>query len=121
MLARCHLEAGEAVTAEGLFRAALDSLVEEDRGSERQGAKANALFPSPIHPYTRAATLGGYAELLLQWEKREREGKIAAQRAESVRHLQNLFPEYNRKALTVSWVYPVSEGRPLGGGEGGTQ
>lgn len=90
LLARCHLETGEAVTAEGLFRAALDNLGgavgEDDGGSERQGAKANALFPSPIHPYTRAATLRGYAELLLQWEKREGEGEIAAQRADSVRH-----------------------------------
>ncbi|CAN0272650.1 unnamed protein product, partial [Ectocarpus sp. 8 AP-2014] len=65
LLARCHVAAGEAVTAEGLFRAALDSLQ----------VALPLLFASPLHPYTKAATLRGYSELLLQWEKREAEGE----------------------------------------------
>ena len=95
LLARCHLEAGEAVTAEGLFRAALDGLkgVVEEEGdgggfSERQGQGAGSavvLFPSPLHPYSRAATLKAYAGLLSQWENREGEGGIAARRADTVR------------------------------------
>ncbi|CAM9705322.1 unnamed protein product [Scytosiphon promiscuus] len=85
LLARCHLAAGEAVTAEGLFRAALDGMqgiAEEADGdnamSQRpMGAVAPAiLFASPLHPYSKAAMLRGYSELLLQWEKREAEGEI---------------------------------------------
>lgn len=82
---------GEAVTAEGLFRAALDGLQgiaeEVDDGLVRSQRSAEAvpppiLFSSPIHPYSKAAMLQGYSELLLQWEKREAEGEIAARQAE---------------------------------------
>lgn len=92
LLARCHLTAGEAVTAEGLFRAALDGLqgIAEEVddgivGSQRPtGAVApSILFASPIHPYSKAAMLQGYSELLLQWEKREAEGEIAARQAKT--------------------------------------
>ncbi|CAM9243530.1 unnamed protein product [Ascophyllum nodosum] len=102
LLARCHLEAGEAVTAEGLFRAALDGLkgVVEEEGdgggfSERQGQGAGSavvLFPSPLHPYSRAATLKAYAGLLSQWENREGEGGIAARRADTVQSALPLKP-----------------------------
>lgn len=93
LLARCHVAAGEAVTAEGLFRAALDSLQgiaeEVDDGIARSQRPAGAvalplLFASPLHPYTKAATLRGYSELLLQWEKREAEGEVVARQAEKV-------------------------------------
>ncbi|CAB1098815.1 unnamed protein product [Ectocarpus sp. CCAP 1310/34] len=93
LLARCHVAAGEAVTAEGLFRAALDSLQgiaeEVDDGIARSQRSAGAvalplLFASPLHPYTKAATLRGFSELLLQWEKREAEGEVVARQAEKV-------------------------------------
>lgn len=93
MLARCHLVAGEAVTAEGLFRAALDGL--DAIGGEGSGTAAATttaaaavtpgFYPSPIHPYSKEATLRGYARLLLQWEKREAEAEQALRRADLVR------------------------------------
>lgn len=93
LLARCHFVAGEAVTAEGLYRAALDGLegVAEDSqsggivGGQRPGEAAMAVVvASPIHPYSKAATLRGYSELLGQWEKREAEGETVTRRAEAV-------------------------------------
>lgn len=93
LLARCHFVAGEAVTAEGLFRAALDGLGgvgEESQnggivGGQRSGGASMAVVvASPIHPYSKAATLRGYSELLTEWEKREAEGDTVTQRAESV-------------------------------------
>ncbi|CAM9881570.1 unnamed protein product, partial [Hapterophycus canaliculatus] len=92
LLARCHLAAGEAVTAEGLFRAALDGMqgiAEEVNGHTAmsqisKGTLAPAiLFASPIHPYSKAAMLRGYSELLLQWEKREAEGKIVGRQGQA--------------------------------------
>lgn len=91
LVARCHLIAGEAVTAEGLFRAALEGVGEESanggivRDSRSGAAAMSVLFASPIHAYSKAATLRAYSQLLLQWEKRETEGDIIARRAETVR------------------------------------
>lgn len=84
--------AGEAVTAEGLFRAALDGLpgvAEEADDITRSQRSAGAvplpvLYASPLHPYSKAAMLRGYSELLMQWEKREAEGEATARRAEIV-------------------------------------
>lgn len=99
MLARCHFVAGEAVTAEGLFRAALDGLAgaaEESQnggivGGRRPGEAAIAVvIASPIHPYSKAATLRAYSELLTKWEKREAEGETVTRRAEAV----SLLPFY---------------------------
>eukprot|EP00903_Cladosiphon_okamuranus_P019609 g18034.t1 len=100
LLATCHLVAGEAVTAEGLFRAALDGLTgvaEEDgdiaKGHRPAGAVAlPVLFASPLHPYSKAAMLRGYSELLLQWEKREAEGEATARTAETVESVLLLKP-----------------------------
>lgn len=92
LLGRCHLVAGEAVTAEGLFRAALDGLpgvAEEadDIAKSQRSAGVVAppvLFASPLHPFSKAAMLRGYSELLMQWEKREAEGEVTARQAETV-------------------------------------
>lgn len=81
------------MTAEGLFRAALDGLpgvageIDDMAKSQRSAGAVPlpALFASPLHPYSKAAMLRGYSELLLQWEKREAEGEAAARRAENVR------------------------------------
>ncbi len=77
------------MTAEGLFRAALDGLrgIAEETNDEIVKSQSSAppiLFPSPIHPYSKAATLRGYSELLMQWEKREAEGEIVSRQAETV-------------------------------------
>ena len=42
------------------------------------------VIASPIHPYSKAATLRSYSELLTQWEKREAEGGNVTRRAEAV-------------------------------------
>eukprot|EP00752_Nemacystus_decipiens_P017555 g15732.t1 len=92
LLAQCHLVAGEAVTAEGLFRAALDGLpgVAEEAGDIAKSQRSAGtvalpvLFASPLHPYSKSAMLRGYSELLMQWEKREAEGEVAARKAENV-------------------------------------
>lgn len=80
------------MTAEGLFRAALDGLpgvAEEADDIAISQISAGAvglpvLFASPLHPYSKTATLRGYSELLMQWEKREAEGEVTARRAEAV-------------------------------------
>lgn len=81
------------MTAEGLFRAALDGLrgIAEEADDEVLKSQSSGvavahpiLFPSPIHPYSKAATLRGYSELLMQWEKREAEGEIVTRQAETV-------------------------------------
>eukprot|EP00904_Undaria_pinnatifida_P011212 jgi/Undpi1/7220/HiC_scaffold_22.g09693.m1 len=101
LLARCHFVAGEAVTAEGLFRAALDGLAgaaEESQnggivGGRRPGEAAIAVvIASPIHPYSKAATLRAYSELLTKWEKREAEGETVTRRAEAVESSLPLKP-----------------------------
>lgn len=93
LLGRCHLVAGEAVTAEGLLRAALDGLGtvgEEARGTSATNlvggltASPLDLFPSPLHPFSKAESLRAYSELLMQWEKREAEGEGVLRRAEKV-------------------------------------
>lgn len=43
------------------------------------------LYPSPIHSYSKEATLRGYAKLLLQWEKREAEAEQVLRQADLVR------------------------------------
>lgn len=83
LLARCYLAAGKAVTAEGLFRAALDGSCSVGE-QKSEAASMPILFSSPIHPYSKAATLRGYSELLLQWENREAEGENVARQAETV-------------------------------------
>ena len=81
------------MTAEGLFRAALDGLrgIAEEADDEAVKSQSSAMavappvvFPSPIHPYSKAATLQGYSELLMQWEKREAEGEVVARQAKTV-------------------------------------
>lgn len=112
-MARCHLVAGEAVTAEGLFRAALDGLpgvAEEadDIAKSQRSAGAVALpvlFASPLHPYSKAAMLRGYSELLMQWEKREAEGEATARQAKTVSatslaSLDSLMPCWSVGAVT---------------------
>lgn len=81
------------MTAEGLFRAALDGLrgIAEEANDEVAKSQSSSvavappiMYPSPIHPYSKAATLRGYSELLMQWEKREAEGDIVTRQAETV-------------------------------------
>lgn len=88
--------AGEAVSAEGLFRAALDGLeniggrgMEDGIGGDKVPKIAGiyASYASPIHRYSKAATVRGYSDLLLQWEKREAEGESVARQAEAVSRL----------------------------------
>lgn len=94
------------MTAEGLFRAALDGLpgvAEDDIAKSQRSAGAVALpvlFASPLHPYSKAAMLRGYSELLKQWEKREAEGEITARQAETV-SVKKLWPHCVPACLLV--------------------
>lgn len=102
LLGRCHLVAGEAVTAEGLLRAALDGFEtvgreEGSTGSDSRGiggalvVAGPILFPSPLHPFSKADTLRAFSELLMDWEKRESEGERVLRQAEQVRRVCLLF------------------------------
>lgn len=90
LLGRCHLVAGEAVTAEGLMRAALDGLqnARENDSNTAVGGRGmvpgTLVFPSPLHIFSQANSLRAYSELLMQWEKREAEGERVALQAERV-------------------------------------
>ncbi|CAM9243330.1 unnamed protein product [Discosporangium mesarthrocarpum] len=86
LMARCRLEAGEAVTSEGLFRTALGAMEPIHRGGAKHHREEEmlSLHPSPVHPFSLAATLRSYSELLQQWEKREEEGERFLLRAEEM-------------------------------------
>jgi len=71
-VAYANMAASKAVTAEGLFRSALDKL---------EGPYANA---DPRFRYEHMAALGGYSLLLSKWEKRERDGTAMLGRAVAV-------------------------------------
>lgn len=71
-VAYANMAASKAVTAEGLFRSALDKL---------EGPYANA---DPRFRYEHMAALGGYSLLLSKWEKRERDGAAMLGRAVKV-------------------------------------
>lgn len=96
------------MTSEGLFRAALDGLpgvAEEadDVAKSQRPAGAVALpvlFSSPLHPYSKAAMLRGYSELLMQWEKREAEGEVTARQAETV----STTPLASFRCLMTAWM-----------------
>lgn len=90
--------AGEAVTAEGLLRAAVDGFggVGEDGVDSNvvvggQAAAGTIIFPSPLHSFSKAGALRAYSELLAQWEKREAEGEGLLRRAEKVGKI-HFFP-----------------------------
>lgn len=98
LLGRCHVIAGEAVTAEGLLRAALDGFktVGGEEGSANSisnvagrapVAAGPLLFSSPLHPFSKANALRAFSELLMNWEKRESEGGQVQRQAEQVRRV----------------------------------
>ncbi|KAG5191083.1 hypothetical protein JKP88DRAFT_347507 [Tribonema minus] len=79
-LARCCHLAGSAVTAEGLFRSAMEKMDPEDV----RGKQALAMHPSPANIFLLQGTLSMYSQLLLQWEKREAVGRKMQQRAQDL-------------------------------------
>lgn len=103
LLGRCHVIAGEAVTAEGLLRAALDGFktVGGEEGSANSisnvagrapVAAGPLLFSSPLHPFSKANALRAFSELLMNWEKRESEGGQVQRQAEQVESSLRLKP-----------------------------
>lgn len=85
--------AGEAVTAEGLLRAALDALgaLEDSNPAStlvggQEVVEGVTLYPSPLHSFSKAAALRVYGDLLMQWEKREVEGQRMLKQAQEVRN-----------------------------------
>ncbi|CAM9701715.1 unnamed protein product [Chrysoparadoxa australica] len=76
LLGQASLLADQAVTSEGLLRAALDKLEASSRGA--------SLHPSPCRPFALAATLEIYSGLLSRWEGREPEGEATKERAEGL-------------------------------------
>ena len=92
-VAYSNMAASMAVTAEGLFRSALDKL---------QGPHA---LSDPRYQFERLAALGGYSILLSKWERRERDG--AAMLAEATRIFEAL-PRFSYQP----------EGGGAGAGEG---
>jgi hypothetical protein len=105
LLAVTALEQGNAVTAEGLFRASLDKY-------EAQ-AKLKQLHPLQARQWMYAAN--DYSTLLQKWDKRESEGQALLQDVgrRAVQHFASMGVEDNRAAVSaLPWL---GEWRWIGG------
>lgn len=93
LVADNHARAGQLMTAEGLYRAALD-----------KGTSPCALF-DPRYQYETALTRGVYGQLLGNWEKREETGE--AMRTSALQELEKLRNKSNESLLTPLLLYTI--------------
>lgn len=106
-MASCYTIAGSAVTAQGLFQSALDKYSE---------SSDNFLFKNiDYNPYSlmwHRDTLGCYASLCQQWEKREREAEtlFGKQKELEEEHIVEGW-RYQPNILSGLWFF--SPGNPF--------
>ena len=95
LAARCYVQAGSAVTAEGLWQTIMGS--EETRGV------------GPLHGLTYRDALSDFGQLCVNWDKRESEGEGLLQRSREVNN--NLGQGWRDQPALLSglWFYTLGQ------------
>merc|ERR1712146_285360 len=73
LLGRCYHMSGQAVSAEGLYRSAIDKLLDSEGKSSLLASKGIAVNASVLYEYIRVLSL--YRLLLIEWDKRDKDAR----------------------------------------------
>ena len=73
LLGRCYHMSGQAVSAEGLYRSAIDKLLNSGSKSSILASNGFAVNASALYEYIRVLSL--YRLLLIEWDKREKDAR----------------------------------------------